>query len=646
MEESKSMSGQSLTVEHAELLAGVKLFAGLNRVVLAKLAAQLESVPMSSGAELFHEGDEGDAFYLVARGSFGTFVELDELGQEKRVNTLTVGDPFGEMALLSDTHRSATIRADGDGEVLRLRQERFLSLVHEEPSVALSVAAALGDRLRARDAGQSETRPVASAAVAEKAESPRRFAPPHPKRRLSKANVGGLLTAAVIVVGAIMPAPTSLSPAGWYALITLLAAVPLLAFDALPEGVLALLLAAAWVMGDIAPPAIALSGFTSESWILVVSVLAFGAAISSSGLIYRLALWTVAHSRGGFAGQVLALSVTGVLVGPAAPNAVGRITLIAPALTELVEGLGYPAKSRSAAGLAMATLIGFGQMGAPFLTSSTTAVLVFALLPPDSELNWFSWVVWAAPANILLFLGLVTFILWWYRPVDEARIKPALQSEVVRLQRELIGRPTRNEKVVLIVGASLLVGFLTQPLHGVHPAWVAVLAVAVLAATRIVTADTLRAVNWSFALLFGMLASVARVFSETGLDRSIANIVTEVIGDLAAMPILFVAVLTLLCFAISLVLRWAAAAPLLTIALVPVAQSADIDPFVVGVVTLIACNGFFFPYQSTTYLAMYHGTGGQLFTHADARPIAIAYGVLTLVALCASVFAWRIMGLL
>ena len=74
--------------------------------------------------------------------------------------------------------------------------------------------------------------------------------------------------------------------------------------------------------------------------------------------------------------------------------------------------------------------------------------------------------------------------------------------------------------------------------------------------------------------------------------------------------------------------------------------SAGMDPWVVGLIALMACNGFFLPYQSTTYLALYHGTNGRLFTHRQARPMAFAYGVFTLLALCASVPIWQAMGLL
>ena len=98
--------------------------------------------------------------------------------------------------------------------------------------------------------------------------------------------------------------------------------------------------------------------------------------------------------------------------------------------------------------------------------------------------------------------------------------------------------------------------------------------------------------------------------------------------------------------AVSFVVRWQAAAPLVTIALVPLASAAGIHPFVVGVIAVIACNGFYLPYQSTTYLALYSGTGGKVFTHAQARRAALAYGAWTLIAVALSVPVWRVMGLL
>jgi hypothetical protein len=118
-----------------------------------------------------------------------------------------------------------------------------------------------------------------------------------------------------------------------------------------------------------------------------------------------------------------------------------------------------------------------------------------------------------------------------------------------------LGRPSRHEQIALIVTACVLVGFATQPLHGIEPAWVGVVALAVLAGTGVLTANGLGAVNWSFALLSGILTSMSDVFANTKLDRWLAGIATQALGDFVATPVLFVAALTILCYGLSLVLR-------------------------------------------------------------------------------------------
>src|SRR6185295_15340363 len=142
----------------------------------------------------------------------------------------------------------------------------------------------------------------------------------------------------------------------------------------------ALLIAVVWVVGGVTSPRIGLGGFATSNWVLVVSTLAVGGAIASSGLLYRMALWVVAASRGGYTGQVVGLGAAGMLIGPAVPNATSRVALVAPAVSELIDALGYAPKSRPAVGVSMAMLMGFGQMVAVFLTSSTTSVLVYAVL--------------------------------------------------------------------------------------------------------------------------------------------------------------------------------------------------------------------------------------------------------------------------
>jgi di/tricarboxylate transporter len=638
--------------EPAHVLARVPLFAGLDRVTLAKLAARFERVRFDAGELVYQEGDPGDAFYVVLHGTFSDYVGGSDTGTDTRLATRGPGATFGDIALLSNRPRSTTVRADANAEALRLERGRFLGLVAQEPAVALAIAAALSERVwlaNVQGVGTVESR--ASGTRTDGRSEPDFAVRPDAVGRVGSRRrrvLGGGLAVLLLAVTWAVPPPAGLEPAGWRALGTLGAMVPVLALEVLPEGILALVVIAAWTLGGVAPARVGLAGFASPSWLLVVGVLILGGALASTGLLYRLALAIVERARGTFAGQAAALALAGVALGPAVPNATGRVALLAPALGELIEALGDAPGSRPAAGLALAALVGFGQMGAVFLTSSTTAVLVHAVLPAElrQRVGWVGWALYAAPANLILLAGMLAALVWLYRPASRAAEAASPRPGVLALQRTLLGRPSLAERFCLATGAGLVLGFATQPLHGVEPAWLAVLALSVLAARGLVTADTLRGVNWSFALFFGMLASLSDVLRATGVDRWLAGLVGAVAGDLGGAPVVLVGGLGLLGILASLVVRWQAAAPLLTIAATPVAVGAGVSPLVVGVVATIACNGFLVPYQSTTYLALHHGTGGRLFDHRLARPAALAYAVASIFALCASVPVWRWMGLM
>src|SRR4030095_6145219 len=133
--------------EYARLLRKIELFGGLDRIVLAKLAAHLHPLPFPPSSIIFRQGDAGDAFYIVATGSVGVYVSDRSSGAETRVRVLQAGEPFGEMALLSNIPRTASIKAETNCEVLRLERSSFLDLVRDQPTVVLAVAETLSRRL-------------------------------------------------------------------------------------------------------------------------------------------------------------------------------------------------------------------------------------------------------------------------------------------------------------------------------------------------------------------------------------------------------------------------------------------------------------------------------------------------------------------
>ncbi len=438
--------------------------------------------------------------------------------------------------------------------------------------------------------------------------------------------------------------PEGLGPAGWHALLTVVSAALLFATEALPDEVVSLGLLCAWVVGGVVPARVALDGFASPAWVLVLAVLAVGVAVGNTGLLYRVALAALGRRPAGFARRCFTLALVGTAVTPTLPNATSRTALAAPMVREVAEALGYPMRSRAATGLALAGLLGFGQMAGLFLTGSSVGVLVHGLLPAEvrERFGFIDWFVAALPLHLVLFGMALAAIVAIYRP----RSGVTQLADRLALQRAVLGPMRRDEWLCLLVLAGLIAGFVTERLHGINGAWLGVGAIAVLAAGRALDTTMMRSgVNWPFLLFFGAVASMAGVFSSLGVDQWLGARLAAPLGGFAGGGAGFCLLLAIVGFVLSFVVRWQAAAPLLTLVAMPVAASIGVHPFIAAVVSLVSTQVWFLPYQSTVYLALYHGSG-ECWSHESARPMALLWGALVLLSIALAVPVWRAMGLM
>ena len=113
-------------------------------------------MPMAvpGGQTLFEQGASGDALYTLVSGAVGVSVR-DHAGRPTRIARLRPPETFGEMALLSDAPRAATVMALRDSHLLKLTREAFEGVIAEHPHTLLYFARMLADRLRARNDGYS-----------------------------------------------------------------------------------------------------------------------------------------------------------------------------------------------------------------------------------------------------------------------------------------------------------------------------------------------------------------------------------------------------------------------------------------------------------------------------------------------------------
>jgi MFS family permease len=112
-------------IPHMEirLLRAIPIFAILPPPTIEGIARELEPVSVARGTTIFHEGDPGDRYYAVSAGA------LDVTRQGVVVNTVSRGEGFGEIALIRDVARSATVTATSDANLYALRKDLFVQTV-------------------------------------------------------------------------------------------------------------------------------------------------------------------------------------------------------------------------------------------------------------------------------------------------------------------------------------------------------------------------------------------------------------------------------------------------------------------------------------------------------------------------------------
>jgi ATP-binding cassette, subfamily B, bacterial len=135
---------------HATYLRHVGIFSMLDVAILATLANRFMPEYIGAGQPVIQEGEPGDKLYLIARGQVEVLVRGEE-GDTRRIDTMQDGDHFGEMALLSDAPRNATIRTLTACLFLTLPKAEFLGLMHTMPTVRAAVDAQIERNRANRD---------------------------------------------------------------------------------------------------------------------------------------------------------------------------------------------------------------------------------------------------------------------------------------------------------------------------------------------------------------------------------------------------------------------------------------------------------------------------------------------------------------
>ena len=127
--------------QKVELIRKAPLFAHCSKRELEQIAQIADEIDLREGKEMTRQGAPGREFFVLLEGS------ADVMKDGRRINTLGAGDFFGEIALVSDTPRTATVTAISPVRALVVTDRAFRRLLNEQPQIAAKVLQALAERL-------------------------------------------------------------------------------------------------------------------------------------------------------------------------------------------------------------------------------------------------------------------------------------------------------------------------------------------------------------------------------------------------------------------------------------------------------------------------------------------------------------------
>lgn len=469
----------------------------------------------------------------------------------------------------------------------------------------------------------------------------------HPPVAAGAARVKWVPFLLAIAIGAaifVMPAQPGLSRIGQIALAVSGFTIVLWAFQVMNNGVASVLMMALLIPAGV-KPALALSGFSTGSWWILLAVLFYGFAMQRTGLAARISYWILSLFPSSYSGILAAFFVIGAVLSLGIPSMTVRTAIMVPIAWALVKSLDLKPRSKGSALIMLTTVEMAIVPGCGLLYGSLFGPVVDSLF--QLKHLPLSYLAYARVLEVptLVLCGLIVF-------GNQRVLKPdhALNSspEFVRKKLSELGSMGRAEAITAaIVGCSILF-WATDRWHHLPSFFIGMVGLAAFALAGIVTsADIGPGISWTLLLFMGGIFSLGNVLTEYKITDWLAGYFVPI-----AQRLTFNAIVLLVVVAIAMLLMrfldpsGFIAIAVLFVPIVDTTTAAGIPPLVLTAALILASVPFWATYQNI-WIAMGDGiTDGLAFGTAERVKLANLYGLLTLVTVALSTGYWKLIGVL
>lgn len=424
------------------------------------------------------------------------------------------------------------------------------------------------------------------------------------------------------------------------------AAVLLWVFSLVDEFVPALVVVVAALFIGLAPPKVALAGFSSPSLLLLLGVYALSAVISSSGLSYRLMLRLLLRLPDKPFWHQATFLLSGYALSPLIPSTNTRLSLLKPLFMDMAAGLKLPPRGPAITALLVAMFGGALLFSPMMATSKSSNIAALNLLPAQvqAEFAGFFWLFAAGAAALVVTAAHLLVVPRLFPSGDEA----PLPREEIEHQLTAMGSLKPAEWIAAAGFIFFLVGCATVPWHHVAPAYLAgCVLLGLLITGTLLRKDFQQQVDWPMIFFLLGMDSMMRIMDHLGLAQGLANAAGRIYGFIDGSIALFLLATLMTTLAVRLVLPVTAGMLTSAIILLPVASAQGIHPWICIFCTAIFSDISFFRHQGTNGILQIQSAG--LFEITEERGF-FRYNLLMNAARVAAVYAsipwWRSIGLL
>jgi di/tricarboxylate transporter len=277
-----------------------------------------------------------------------------------------------------------------------------------------------------------------------------------------------------------------------------------------------------------------------------------------------------------------------------------------------------------------------------FLNGSPVCLMAWSFMPLKDQVHftWLQWFLSAAPLGAILAVGsfIAMRVLLRSGPVAAPARAP------LRLQRAILGAPSRRELAILAIVTLMLIGWVVAPRFLWQPGLVALIAfIAVMVATGV---SDLKNLDWDYLVFFGVALTVADLAEGLNVGKILGDLTAAFLAQLGLGGAAFVLLAGVLTILVKSLLAADQAILLLALPLVPVAEHVGISPWLAAIAILALGLSWHLPAQSPEYLVAYGAAHGRLYSHQQARTMAFAYQAIALAGLAVCLPYWHLLGYL